>query len=89
MSQSAGVMIGERSDDRRIEGSLAGSYLTSGTTLYMIEGGIVVISGMADTRLNKTFEVMTDAHNYASGEDIEFTTELRWCEGFTATAAAS
>lgn len=89
MSQDAGILIGTRVNDRRIEGTLAGCYLSAGTTYYLQRGGIVVVSGLPNTAHNQTYEVMEDSHNYASGEDIEFTAELRYCEGFTATASAT
>ena len=88
MSQAAGITVGSRIDDEQITGSVTGSYLTSGTTVYLKRGGILVLSSMVNSDHNRTFEIMDDAHSYASGEDIEFTVELRWCEGFTATAKA-
>lgn len=88
MSQAAGITVGSRMDDEQITGSVSGSYLTSGTTVYLKRGGILVLASMQNSDHNKTYEIMSDAHNYASGEDVEFTVPLRWCEGYTATAKA-
>ena len=85
-SQDAGIQVGRRYNDRTIEGSLTFNYLTSGTTVYIKKGGIITVSGMADTSLNVTFHVETDSTNYSSGEDIEGTCDVRWSEGITATA---
>jgi len=83
MSQTDGIAVGIRDNDRRINASCSLNYLTAGTTVYAKPGDKVAVTGMTNTDYNVTFYIAEVGATYKGGEDVEVEVTLEYREGVT------